>query len=266
MLRIGFTTQYYTLWDVTTEVQYSVASQGSNGDVKYYPYAVTTYQYLQNLSKDLVKAQEKASSMGCVSLEADKELFGRNSSWETTKKLWCDLPKNQSPFFEYGKYRDSKIIDCTDLNYLYWYFGETDNIYAKQLLISSGTYRMYDSVLYSVDRYNEIIAKAESVDKTKKFYNVVKESDYAHVVIRPTKNISGQYNLLTATTSDDVDVDIMFKETREMFYNGWTYKLPVVNGVGKKIKNKELVLLVKATYLDDIQSEVLEVVSIKSIK
>jgi hypothetical protein len=180
------------------------------------------------------------------------------------KKLWCDLPRSQSPFFEYGKYRDCAILECSDLNYLKWYFSETSNIYARQVLLDSGEYTIYDNILYSVDEYNKIMARVVGETKTKDFYQKVQQSDYAHIIINPTKNISNN-NLLRATTSEGVDVDILFNDTKEMYYNGFTYRLPVVDGKAKKIKNKQLVLLVKLTHMDYAETDVLEVVDIKRI-
>jgi hypothetical protein len=86
MLHIGFSTEFYTLWDVQSNPVYETV-QTARGPVSYVAYYNTSYYYIQNLSKDLGQAQEKARQMGCTDLEPDTDLYGRgNRSFETRGK------------------------------------------------------------------------------------------------------------------------------------------------------------------------------------
>lgn len=58
MLTIGFTTQYYTLWNVNSFMK----SKLDRGEIRWF--LCTEYQYLRNLSIDLEKAKEKVMSLG----------------------------------------------------------------------------------------------------------------------------------------------------------------------------------------------------------
>lgn len=85
-LQIGFSNQYYTLWNVSqTELH--------NG---YFYYTIFHFNYIQNLSKDMDKAIEKASQMGCTDLIVNEELRGRNNSWEKKEidKTKLELTEN----------------------------------------------------------------------------------------------------------------------------------------------------------------------------
>jgi hypothetical protein len=61
MLQIGFSTKYFTLWDVQNQTEYS----GSEGQ---YSYNVTRFTYLQNLSL----VEETSSMVQIVGLTTDQ--------------------------------------------------------------------------------------------------------------------------------------------------------------------------------------------------
>lgn len=58
-------------------------------------------------------------------------------------------------------------------------------------------------------------------------------------------------------------IPVLFPKFKVLSYNGFSYGLPIVNGVGKQIKGKEIVLLVRAVKYEDYKE--LEVIYIKSI-
>lgn len=160
MLRIGFTNKYYTLWNVDSQPNYT---QDERGQVTL-THTKIIYTYLQNLSFDENEAKLKAKDKGCTNLEVDNDLFGRNSSWEFVAKGYCDLPRSKSPFFEFGKYSQSKIEECNDFNYLEWYYGETSNRYAKLILLSNG-WSMFDDMLVTNERFEELKQKKSEREK-----------------------------------------------------------------------------------------------------
>lgn len=107
-LKIGFSTQYYTLWDVVTSKEFT---QGN----KFYN--VTHFNYIQNLSYSEKEAIKKASDMGCIDLVPDEELKGKSASFMTK-----DKPVYEEWEFNRGKYENKDIRICDDLGYLKWYF------------------------------------------------------------------------------------------------------------------------------------------------
>jgi len=269
MLAIGFTNVYYTLWNIESEiVYYPNGYKDSNGNGSFSNYQKITYTYLQNLSKDEDKALLKAKLKGCTNLIVDKDLFGRNESFSKQIKLYSNLTKNLSPFFEFGKYFDKKIYQISDIEYIYWYYTQTENRYCKKILLENG-YIEYDSNLISDIEYLKISEKEKEKKKTNDFYKLVDESDCAHIIINPTNNIDGRGILEGIKTSQNISVNILFREIIGSYYRGYNYYLPSINGKGKRIKGKELVLLVKLSKYNDQylgEMDILEVVNIKSIK
>jgi len=155
MKAIGYANKFYTLWEVSKEVRYT----GTEGN--YRPYEVGVYTYYQNLSLDRAKAILKAEKMGLGTLEVDEELRGKTRSWSSApKKLYSDLPQNIDTCFSFGKYRNRLINDCTDFKYLEWYYNETNNRYALNILLSNGYELVNDRILTSEDA-KELRAKIE---------------------------------------------------------------------------------------------------------
>jgi len=143
--RIGFANQFFTVWNIDSSIEYS----GTR------PYQKTVYQYIQNLSKSEAKAIEKSKDFGVTDFEVDFELKGITRSFETTKKLFSDMPNNLSPFYEFGKYAGGLITEATDFKYLQWYFSETENRYAKQVLLDNG-FVVYKGDLMTEERRTEL--------------------------------------------------------------------------------------------------------------
>lgn len=126
MLKIGKTNQYYTLWSLSTDTRYN--SQGL-------PYEVSQNRYIQNLSKDLKTAVNKAREMGCKDLQVDEDLRG-HTTWSSPGEKW--EPEVIAPdCFQFGKYKGKNIKEMIEddikkhphewsdfQSYLQWYFKE----------------------------------------------------------------------------------------------------------------------------------------------
>lgn len=224
MLKIGKSTKYYTLWNVTSELQYTTNSRG-----EHLPsYNKVSFTYLQNLSLDKDKAIEKAKSKGVTELEPDEELFGRNRSWSRREYI----QKVYEPYqFRFGKYESSDIRDCEDSNYLRWYFGETSNEFARDRVIE------LEPNVYTI--YDERIEKIEDVEKWA-------EQDELRVIIENSLKINGYVDVTPTRHVDYMGllningVNYFFKNVKSQYYNGFDYYLPVINGKGKRIKNKNV--------------------------
>ena len=136
MKRIGFANKYYTLWDVSEETMYRTVN-----DVHFASGTKTTFTYYQNLSTDLEKAISKAKSMGVTILEVDEDLRGKTRSFSSVKNRDDIYNDNQ---FKFGRYEALQIVDCEDVDYLVWYFGETDSKVAAEQVVSLDDSYVFD--------------------------------------------------------------------------------------------------------------------------
>ena len=136
MKRIGFANKYYTLWDVSEETVYRTVN-----DVHFASGTKITFTYYQNLSTDLDKAISKAKSMGVTILEVDEGLRGKTRSFSSVKNRNDIYNDNQ---FKFGRYEALQISDCEDVDYLVWYFGETDSKVAAEHVVSLDDSYIFD--------------------------------------------------------------------------------------------------------------------------
>ena len=127
MYTIGFTTKFYTLWDVT--VEHFTNAYGRKGER-------VTANYIKNISMD-----EQAARAKYPDAPVDLGLRGHSSFCRTK---WEPLP---SDVFPCGMYMGKPIADCTDFGYLYWSVdtnmlcGESRDIaVAEGLIVGLGTY------------------------------------------------------------------------------------------------------------------------------
>lgn len=105
-LRIGFATEFYTLWDITTEKQYSQDENG-NGVCT----GIRTYYWFKgNVSKDLEKVKAKYPT-----LDIDYDLKGKNGSWEKFEKV----DQYRDDEFGWGKVAGHSILESNSLWHLW---------------------------------------------------------------------------------------------------------------------------------------------------
>lgn len=222
MYTIGFTTKFYTLWDVT--VEHFTNEYGRKGER-------VTANYIKNISMD-----EQAARAKYPDAPVDLGLRGHSSFCRTN---WEPLP---SDVFPCGKYMGQPIADCTDFGYLYWAVdtnmlcGESRDI-AVAVLLGSGQYGQYDDMILPMDRVNDLLAQDATRDE-----------------IAAAIDINGCVELLNVSNIKDWDENGFGSETGvdrvnliwdraaiERFeYNGWEYFLPVKGGKAKRIKGKKL--------------------------
>lgn len=222
MYTIGFTTKFYTLWDVTVDT--FTDAYGRKG----HRVAAT---FIKNISMDEQTARAKYPDA-----RVDLSLRG-HSSWTRTE--WEPLPGDVFPC---GKYMGEPIAECGDFGYLFWAVdtnmlcGERRDI-AVSVLLGSGLYGEYDGTLMKMDRVNELLAE-----------------DAARDEIAAAIDINGCVDLLNVTNIkrwDDHEfgskteierVNLIWDESAiaEFYYNGFEYYLPVKGGKAKRIKGKKL--------------------------
>lgn len=234
-LRIGFSTQYYTLWDVNFQVTYD--GQGR-------PYYNTYYMYIQNLSIDLDKATQKAIKKGCQDTEIDHELFGRNTYFETKKPMFTELTKHNAYYFCFGKYYDTGIIVNNDVKYLGWYFQQTRNLIVEKRISDLGYMFFGEELIQKSEFLDRVTMQQIAHDfETKTFEtgkltinDIQKNLDYNGNLF--IKVPVAQYKENTVYSS----FKIRFPQYKEMVYQDFMYALPMVGDKGKKIKGKNLKL------------------------
>ena len=226
MLQIGFSNKYYTLWNVVNETEYS----GSEGQ---YSYSVTRFTYLQNLSLVEEKAIVKAKEKGCTELGINDELRGRSGrSFEKRTPIKEELELHQ---FTYGKYRGDDIRENTDVNYLKWYFNETElMLVAERVCELDSDYSIYDDRLVTPEQL-------ESILTTKKIEDTLKKTG--------TIQLQMERNLDTYGFVQIDGIPYSFENYAEQSYNGYGYGLPTLNGKAKRVKNKLIEVKVEFGYV-----------------
>ena len=150
MLTIGFANKYYTLWDV---------SEVYNTPVDKFAYRERQdFTYIQNLSFDLDKAKQKIKG----EFKIDLELKG-NSTFSKISDIISNVPDN---IFKFGKYAGKDINDINDINYTKWYYDETFNPVAKELLLKNGYKEKEDieHILYTSEEYDELLNNKKQED------------------------------------------------------------------------------------------------------
>lgn len=123
---IGFTTKYYTLWEVS-DPQLVHTSGGTFHKVYY--------QYIQNLSFDVDKARQKmVERYGDGNFSEDFDLRANRSFYLTTK---VDVPNETiETKFQFGKYAGRDFNSVDDLNYKLWYVRAASDDKKPQNLIN----------------------------------------------------------------------------------------------------------------------------------
>jgi len=215
MLQIGFSTKYFTLWDVQNETEYS----GSEGQ---YSYNVTRFTYLQNLSLVEEKAVAKAKEKGCTQLGINDELRGRSGrSFEKRTRIEKVFELHQ---FTYGKYEGDDIRENTDVNYLKWYFNETElMLVAERICELDSDYSIYDDRLVTSEQLARIV-EIDTIEAGLKKNGTIQ--------LQMERNLDG-YGFV------QIDgINYHFGEHSIMSYNGYDYGLPILNGKAKRVKNK----------------------------
>ncbi len=230
MLRIGKADLYFTLWDVSSNKEYGTDLRGNS----YLQYIHTNYHYRQNLSMDESKAIEKAKGFGVTDLEPDEDLRGRYSSWKRTKTFDEPIVEN---VFTFGKYSGGLFNDNDDVDYLKWYYyndsfvsPESKITMRNRIVDLSDDFCVYEDELITVEQMENITKREE---RTK----FIKKNGYIDVFV--DRNVDGYDGSLTAD-----GLNFYFENTKENWYNGHPYYLPMLKGKGKRIKNKNVRMFV----------------------
>lgn len=230
MYTIGFAEKFYTLWDVTTENFVSANGRKATR---------TDCRYIKNISYDKETALAKYPDA-----ELDETLRGHSSF---SRVEYEPLPTDVFPC---GRWVNTPIADCPDLDYLYWaeehMLDEDRREIAKTALLKSGKYQMRGETLLSNEEVKEIeewTAEAEAL--------VAQLEMGEKITIQNTSNIHYGDYYYSETAVDGVTLIWNEDRLKEMYYSGYEYYLPIDNsGKGKKIKNKALIITPESFEVD----------------
>lgn len=226
-LAIGFANKFYTLWDVSSENNYSTTPNGQH----YLSSVTTRYTYYQNLSMIEAQAIEKAKERGCKNLIPDEELRGRHSSWECIKRF---KPTYEAHQFTRGKYEGRSILECTDINYLKWYFNEyREELVAERVCELDNSYKFVDGDLWSAselmsrDILDSIYEGGREVVAVSNF-QYEEGSDYMFVSIEFDPKTDDERRFLEGCRFG-IKLELKFDfslDLQSRFYQGYTYYVP----------------------------------------
>lgn len=232
-LAIGFGGKFYTLWDIRVDTSYYTIMT-ADGEKSFPSSENHSCTYIKNVSFDIVKVKEIYPN-----LEICEDLKGKNGNFDFIK-----LPILPAIFINKGKNRGTVISQCNDLETLYFsYHNEKEverlNNIENRLIELGAVYfedRWYDT-------QSEVDVIIENVDKYKKvtdFYKDFQNGGDIEVVLDRNLGRNGSISI--------ENINYKFSEYKEMYYNGYNYALPSINGKGKKVKGKTLKLNVVSSY------------------
>jgi hypothetical protein len=118
MNTLGFTTEYYTLWEVSEPIKRYGAGAVINGVFHGTIYWEQACIYMQNLSKDYDKAVKKIAALG--EFAEDLDLRGHSSFVRNVKTETIDYPDHIFPF---GQLTGQDIRECDNV----WQLTRTMN-------------------------------------------------------------------------------------------------------------------------------------------
>ena len=231
MKAIGFATKFYTLWDIETESIFSTRVS-ANGENHFKSGEMHKCTYIKNISIDVEKVKNIYPDLDIL-----EGLRGHSNSfeYETGKRSHIEY---ENDVFSKG-YRKGEIIEnCSDIRSLQWAFDNEDNTDR----ISNIENKLNQLGLYHYD-YRWISKEAiqslnENTERIKKVYSDC--TNTSTITIQPLKNLAGNGII-------EIDeITYAFPEHTKMYYNGFVYSIPTINGIGKRIKGKTLELVVKA--------------------
>ena len=231
---IGFAGTYYTLWNIDV-----VPSYNHNGECIGHH---LNYAYIKNISTDVDKVKSLYPS-----LNIDLSLSGKRS-FSLFQPIIESFPDD---VFGFGKYKGQSIASCTDIEYVYWafeagYFTDANKIYAERILTKAGYY-VIEGFVYSPENYK---TRMENLS----FTEIINAGKPFDVLFESSLNSEGQYVFR--------DKILNFKDFQSMYYNGYEYGLPIINGKAKRIKGKTYRISSYIVTADGIDVQSMEMVKV----
>lgn len=234
---IGFANKFYTLWTIEEETR--PLGNGCN-------YVVTHYNYIKNISFDRETALAKYPEA-----TFDETLRGMTRSWSSKpKEVWTD-----DTVFRFGKYKYDSIENSSDTNYIAWYYGQISDgdhkDFITKVLESRGfefrtctymttdytTSKEYEKSYIRMMTPEDLLEEKKEQEKLEELIKKANEGTPVEIEISYNPDEEG---LIRCD-----GILYKFPEVKENWYNGFIYYTPVVNGVGKRVKNKTIIATIE---------------------
>ena len=239
MLRIGFATEYYTLWDVHDEPQYFTDSYGKH----WLQRIKTHFNYMQNISKDLSVVKAKYPDV-----KIDEDLKGQTRSF--IKSTEDDLSPE---ILKFGKYCGKPIAEVaeTDFDYVLW-------------LVANARLETRN-VCMALSKVQEFIAERERQRQEKENSHPAAQSGEVEItfLMNPNKHVTENClfenipaeertdSLLAytdkqyaeATIGEGNIIAVIFDEVKAVGVGSmYPYNMGIINGKAMKLKGKTMKL------------------------
>ena len=217
---IGFSNKYYTAWEIYSETE----------TTNYGKREITHYQYIKNLSFDFDTAKSKWNG------DFIEGLRGKSHSFDTEKHIY------DPEVFSFGKYYGTLISENKDYDYMNWYYNQIcEENPTKQMEIIKGILEPLGYVFekyqcYSPDAWKVIQNYRKEIEEAKQRI-LNKDIDFI-----ATSNLRIDIEDETKGYIEDNHICYAFENVKELWYNGWNYGLPTINGKAKRIKNKKIIV------------------------
>ena len=223
--KIGFTNKYYTLWYLMDKTEFG-----------------EKWGYMKNISMNIDRVKELYPDV-----EIDMELKGHKPIFFSTSEKINDYDK-----FRFGKYKGQLISECSDFSYLKWYYhecAEESQPYIQEVLTKAG-YQILGSFYYSDEDGEKECRKCSD--------DIYSPEEWENYIKRDQEDLETTKSLRTATIfefipehnvdnaggyyDEESGITYFFPEVIENYYNGYLYYMPAINGKGKRIKNKRIII------------------------
>lgn len=239
-LKIGFANKYYTLWRLSERL---VDTPCGGSEV------VKEYTYVKNISMDEETAKSKYPN-----IEYDETLKGKTGSFTIYEK-----PKQQKVgyapnVYHFGKYKGESFEEAGDVSYAVWYWenggfwnceSEHGNCLMEYLgkfgYVFGKTISEYDGTPVFIMMTPDEVKEAKIAEMEYKEF----EKDVLSgkpVSITADRNLDEHGNYTVVGNFGNPDTVYHFSETKEMRYNGYVYRLPVIKDKAKRIKGKTITI------------------------
>lgn len=181
-----------------------------------------TVFYVKNISKNKHVAFSKYPGV-----EFDETLKGVTVIYDTELK-GIDMTK-----FLFGKYNGQTLIECEDTDYLYWYYrcatyNKQKSIIREELLKRG--FVLVNDALFSPNEYEKYCSQLKEMNN---ILNDIKTGQQIH--ISRNLNVAGDYWI-------NHYICLHFNNYKQLQYGDMFYALPTIKGVGKRVKNKNIIL------------------------
>jgi hypothetical protein len=205
--------------------------------------------HICTLAQDLAVAEEKAFRITGIKCEYNPDSLGRRATWNKNTEMYISELAFDTATFQGGKYDGKRIIDIvvTDLSYVQWYYNNAYGAYSVAVKALLEKLPLFAVILEKerADMQDKVDAMKAKFDAIEFLGNV---GDTVDVEFEFTK-IEQCRVWFTTETGLNCSIDFKQNEVKEMYYRGFPYQLPLVNGKAKKLKGKTVVI--KATIISN---------------